>query len=355
MPPNVLRTPTSPSVRQERPEGFPAELVEARSVVASYRRRLEWILRVPEFEPLIELGVEELGLPRRRQGIGFRAAVDALALQHKYQLVRWAAVHVRRLLPSDLVRRWGQQWGLEAVGALEADERVSATQWETFLDAFVPVLGLEQRRYKRAQAALYTAHQHLVLGAAVRLVFDPHKRSDAMQEGSLALLAAIDRIDEAQEGFAAYAQQWIRRNIRNFLLRERLPVYAPINLVSDAVRGVDAAAAELLQPTVPLDDDREGHGEWRERLADPVAPAPAACADRDDLRELLERVLSRLTDKQQEVVRLRFGLGSRPDGLTLEQIAGRIGISHQQVSMREKRAIEKLASLLLPVSDELGV
>jgi RNA polymerase sigma factor (sigma-70 family) len=64
-------------------------------------------------------------------------------------------------------------------------------------------------------------------------------------------------------------------------------------------------------------------------------------------------MINQLSDKQREVLVRRYGLGAGHEAETLVNIAQSIGISHQQVSMREKRALEKLGSILRPLYREL--
>lgn len=342
-------------------------LHEARGIVVQYRRRLDWTLHVPQFEELLEPCLEELDLPRRRQGIGLRAAADALPIQHKHAVVRWTVTRLRHLLPGADGVRLARTWDIDNPRAVDTDAHLSPAQWDDLRAGLLATLGREQRRYKRAQAALFEAFRPLVHSIVQRIVFDPHLRDDAEQEGCLALLAAIDRIGEDSGAFGAYAQAWIRRAVRNFLMRERVPVSAPVNIVSEALRGAHrtaptrgrgnsaaAAAERLLQPSVPLDEPgTDDAPSLRDTLADAEAPLPSSEAARSDVASLIASCIDKLTGKQREVLALRFGLPGAHGAATLEEIARRIGISHQQVSMRERRALERLGTLLAPLVAEL--
>src|SRR5262245_57551433 len=68
------------------PEALPpvsAEEKAARLVIARYRQRLDWATHVPDFEDLFKDGLSDLGLPPPRRGIGLRALVDSMMLEHK--------------------------------------------------------------------------------------------------------------------------------------------------------------------------------------------------------------------------------------------------------------------------------
>lgn len=323
----------------------------ARRIIASCRTRLEWLLRIPDLEPVIQEGISALELPGQRQGIGFRAAVDALALEHKFNLVRWVFAHYRRLFPIKWVPRIASDWGVEAPGRTSTDDHLSSTQWSDFRDSLLSELSKEQRRYKQAQATVFTAHQPRVRSIVARLVFQAEMRADAEQEGCLALIAAIDRIDDSGANFDAYASQWIARAVRNHVMRERLPVYAPLNLVSRALRDPSALPQGMLEAAVGLDSPGEDGAPLSESLEDGQALPPRLLADQADFSEILLRSLDRLTDKQREVVVLRYGIAGRPP-LSTQEVARRVGITHQQVSMRERRALESLGVMLGPVGAE---
>jgi RNA polymerase nonessential primary-like sigma factor len=280
--------------------------------------------------------------------------------------VRWCLSHVRHLFPAADGVRLARTWDVDLLRAIDTDAHLSPSQWEELAAAVTAALGRDQRRYKQAQATLFEHHRTLVRALAQRIVFDPHQRDDAEQEGCLALLQAIDRINADGGSFGAYAQSWVKRAIRNFLMRERVPVSAPVNIVSEALRGnakagtrprhnsAAAAAERLLQPAVALDETPpDASTPLRETLADADAPTPSSAATRTDLASLVTACIGKLTGKQREVLALRFGLRGAENTFTLEEIARRIGISHQQVSMRERRALERLGALLAPVAAEL--
>jgi RNA polymerase sigma factor (sigma-70 family) len=326
-------------------------LVLARKIIASARARLEWVLRIPELETLLVEGMQELEMPSQRQGIGFRGAIEVLAIEHKFNLVRWTLPRLRRRFPAQYLPRLARDWHLDCPGVTELDESLTQRQWEELSESLGAVLSKEQRRYKRAQAVLFHQHQRIVDLVVRRSVFHVARKDDGRQEGALALLAAIDRIEDSGASFEAYAHQWISRAVRNFLLKERLPVYAPVNLVSKALREkAPGLPGGLLEPPLPLDAPGPD-GAPTMQIEDDTAPGPASDAERSDLRDQLRAGLVRLTPKQREVVELRYGLGRHP-AMTIQEIARRVGITHQQVSMREKRALESLSGHLSAAAAE---
>jgi RNA polymerase nonessential primary-like sigma factor len=357
----------SPVAEPPAPGTGPAispEEATARTVIARYRQRLDWAMHVPEFEPLFKTGLEDVGLPVPRRGIGLRALVDSLMLESKKDLLLWILRHFRGLLPGETALRFGETWALDLEGLnwLKADQALSTSRWPEFADQLRLAIQRAHRRYKEAQQTLFNLHHDLPERIAQRLVFDPAKRPDASQEGCLGLLHAVDKVDESDTPFAHYAQQWITRGIRNYLLGERFPVHVPVNLASsllcEANRELPGAPAParaertLLQPRVWLDAPVAPDAQ-PVTLADEASPCPRDLLNHDELLHIVQGMINQLSDKQREVLVRRYGLGAGHEAETLVNIAQSIGISHQQVSMREKRALEKLGSILRPLYREL--
>jgi RNA polymerase sigma factor (sigma-70 family) len=149
-------------------------------------------------------------------------------------------------------------------------------------------------------------------------------------------------------------------------------VLAPVNLISSTlalrprsdVDSPDAAPDRRVQanrlqvlllealrhPAVALDATDEENTALANTLHD-EAPSPVEQTAGNDLRAWVDRSLAELTDKQQHVLRRRFGLGGAPEQ-TLSEIARASGISHQQAGMRERRALRRLESSLAPIAAE---
>jgi RNA polymerase sigma factor (sigma-70 family) len=351
-----------------------AEERVARGVVAAHRARLDWLLRVPAWADLYAAGVVELRLPGQRQGIGLDAALLALPMESKHELVRWAVARYQHHLRSAVGRKINRLLGLELFDGLELDDVLSARQWQRLRDAMTFRLGQLHRRYKHAQQLLFAGYHHLIAPIVTQVVFRPGHRADCAQEGALGLLAAIDRVDESGHDLAAYGSAWIRRHVRNYLMRQRLPVQAPTNLIAEASilrqtagPGGGAGSEEtvvatrlqalllecLRHPAVTLDAPLEhGGGSVAECVPDEHAVDPAEHATRTDLCALIARSLAVLTQKQKDVLVRRFGLAGGV-ACTLAEIARAAGISHQQAGMRERRALQRLEATLIPMSAEL--
>ncbi len=344
-----------------------------RRIIPSYRRKLDYILMLPELEGLLLEGLEALDLPGPRKGIGLRASLNALLMENKYELIRWAVVRYRNYFPATSGQRLDRMFGLDLFRSLDLDEHLTDRQWTRLKENLTFVLSRHHRRYKRAQALMFYRYRDLIEMTVNRTVFDPAKRHDAVQEGCLALLHAIDKVEDSSASFAAYAQSWIKRQVKNYLMGERFPVHVPINLASKVltqntgsedsaetrkVKTADEKKAALLmerlrQPSVSLNEMAEDSAPLSEKLPDNLAEDPLASIAQKDLCELVVALIHNLTEKQKEVLEMRFGLSGEGHTHTLSEISRKIGISHQQVSMREKRALQKLQAALTPYLEEI--
>lgn len=370
----------SSQLAKTRPESKSPDLQEtvSRRIIASYRRRLEWILHIPEWESIFAAGLEELKMPGPRKGIGLRPAINALLIENKYTLIRWTLSSYRNRFPSVYAERLCREFGLELFNSLDLDEFLSQSQWNHFQANLLFSMSGEHRRYKHAQAILFHAYQGLIEKTVNRIVFDPGKRLDSVQEGCLALLHAIDKVDASNTSLAAYADMWIKRQVKNYIMGERFPVHVPINFASKTLRhgsGSDQPAAsskaksskkseqiekktvrlmeQLRQPSISLNEVYEDAAPFAEQIPDENGSIPHTEIANKDLRELVTTLIASLTDKQREVLELRYGLNGHESGQTLTDISKKIGISHQQVSMREKRALQKLEAVLGPYMHEI--
>jgi len=341
-----------------------AEERAARQAITRHRQRLHWSMHVPEFEPFFKDGLQKLGLPPPRRGIGLRALVDSMMLEAKKDLLLLVLTDYPGMVQGDRVLRLAETWGLtkENLPWFNVDKPLSAARWPQFSEELRGVVQREHRRYKEAQSHLYILHHDLPEKLALRMVYDQAKRADAIQEGCLGLLHAVDKADTSETPFVSYAQQWVARAIRNYLLGERFPVHVPVNLASQLLREASQEAPgaapstrperTLLQPRVPL-DTMVAPGEKPLTLPDESSPSPRDMLNRQEILRAVQDMINQLSEKQREVLVRRYGLGVGHEAETLMNIAQSIGISHQQVSMREKRALEKLGTILRPVIKEM--
>ena len=196
---------------------------------------------------------------------------------------------------------------------------------------------------------------------------------DLVQEGSIGLLAAARKFDYTRDlRFSTYATKWIRQGVTRCLMNHSSSIRVPLH-TAERMRKVALTRAKLLQengeePTaaeiskacgiperkvqelVQLTPDvcsldvaagETGDSSLGELLEDVQVPQPYAGLVRQELQNTIDGLLAGLTDRQQEILRLHFGM---EDGKcwSLEEIGKKLGISKERTRQIERQAMEKL-------------
>lgn len=198
---------------------------------------------------------------------------------------------------------------------------------------------------------------------------------DLIQEGSIGLLAAAKKFDYTlQFRFSTYATKWIRQGITRCILDHsgliRVPAHTAerirrvtkmrtaltqqlerqpeieelaeaCELTPERVRQLLALVPEVCSLDAPAGEEDATLGLL---LEDITAPQPQQMVIREELKRILEQLLAQLTQRQQQVLRLHFGLG---DGNchSLEAISVHFGVSKERVRQIERQAMERLQQL----------
>lgn len=226
-----------------------------------------------------------------------------------------------------------------------------------------------------AREALVIRNLRLVLNLAGRFRNDSLTYEDLVQEGMFGLIKAADRYDPARgTRFATFAVWWIRQSIGRAIANLGRSVRLPVNRVHK-ISQIRRLAAQLAQETgdtpdldrlaesagvtpqaasallldgqevisldAPLDDDNR---EAVDRTADATAIDPENAVSEDSLKQIIERSLARLDEREAEILRLRFGLGGG-DARPLRAIASEWQMSPEGVRQIGERALIHLRQM----------
>ena len=259
---------------------------------------------------------------------------------------------------NDPVRMYLKEIG--RVNLLTADEEVQLA------------LRIEQGD-EEAKQELAEANLRLVVSIAKRYVGRGMQFLDLIQEGNMGLMKAVEKFDYRRGfKFSTYATWWIRQAITRAIADQartiRIPVHmvetinkliriqrqllqdlgreplseeigAEMDMPTEKVRNILKIAQEPVSLETPIGEEDDSHlGDF---IEDQDATSPADHAAYEMMKKQLENVLDTLTDREENVLRLRFGLD---DGRTrtLEEVGKVFGVTRERIRQIEAKALRKL-------------
>jgi RNA polymerase primary sigma factor len=260
----------------------------------------------------------------------------------------------------------------EAQRTMKAVERRVKASGEEFGHS-LEILSAGQHKSRRAKKELTESNLRLVVSLAKRYANRGLGFLDLVQEGNIGLMRAVVKF-EYQRGFkfSTYATWWIRQAMSRAIADQSRTIRIPVHMVEtvnkllrvtrllvqrlgrepspeeiaeqlemplDKVQKALKIVKEPISLETPIGDEEQSSlGDFVE---DELAPSPVEAAIRGNLGEQTRKVLATLTPREEQILRMRFGIGQKAD-CTLEEVGKQFAVTRERIRQIEAKALRKL-------------